>query len=84
MRLFMLIEVDFLNGLVLNTNTLPEPLFRMIKTEKVKINETNGIISLIPVTNKKLSCPIRGLCVDGKLSSYTFMKRKKIEKELEL
>ena len=39
--------------LVLNTNTLPEPLFRLIKTEKVKVNEVNGTINLIPVLDSR-------------------------------
>ena len=39
--------------LVLNVNTLPEPLFRMIKTKKVKVNQVNGIISLIPIIDSK-------------------------------
>ena len=37
--------------LVLNTNTLPEPLLRLIKTKKVKVNEANGVINLIPITD---------------------------------
>ncbi|MCL2163179.1 MAG: hypothetical protein FWH55_02050, partial [Oscillospiraceae bacterium] len=32
-------EVSHMAELVLNTNTLPEPLFRLIKAEKVKVNE---------------------------------------------
>ena len=73
-----------MNGLVLNTNTLPEPLFRMIRAEKVKVSEANGIISLTPITGSNKGCPLRGLCADGKLSSYAFMERKQAEKELEL
>ena len=73
-----------MNGLVLNTNTLPEPLYRMIRAEKVEVNEANGIISLTPITDTKKGCPLRGLCADGRLSSYTFMERKQAEKELDL
>ena len=69
--------------LVLDTNTLPEPLYRLIKTEKVKVRETNGEIHLTPVTDTNKGCPLRGLCMDGKLSSYSFMERKQAEKELE-
>ena len=68
---------------VLNTNTLPEPLLRLIKSDKVKVIETDGDIRLTPISEKSKGCPLRGLCADGKLSSYTFMERKQAEKELE-
>ena len=70
--------------IVLNTNTLPEPLFRLIRTEKVKVREADGEIRLTPIVNTDKGCPLRGLCADGKLSSYAFMERKQAEKELEL
>ena len=69
--------------LELNVNTLPEPLFRLIRTEKVKVIETDGEIRLKPIIDKKRGCPLRGMCADGKLSSYSFMERKQKEKELE-
>jgi len=69
--------------LVLNTNTLPEPLFRLIKAEKVKVNEVNGEIRLTPIVSTAKGCPLRGMCADGRLSSYAFMERKQAEKELE-
>jgi hypothetical protein len=68
---------------ILKTNTLPEPLFRLIQSERVKVNESNGIVSLIPLKENKKGCPIRGLCADGRLSSYTFIEDKQNEKELE-
>ena len=70
--------------LVLSTNTLPEPLHRLIKTERVKVQETDGEIRLTPITDSHKGFPLRGLCADGKLSSYTFIERKQAEKELEL
>ena len=54
--------------LVLNTNTLPEPLFRLIKTEKVKINEANGIINLIPILDFKKDRSAAFGCLKGKIS----------------
>jgi len=54
--------------MVLNTNTLPEPLYRLIRTEKVKVNETNGIISLIPILQIENECPLRGLAADSNLT----------------
>ena len=69
--------------LVLNTNTLPETLFRLIKAEKVKVSETGGEIKLTPITDAGKGCPLRGLCADGRLSSYAFMEAKQSEKKLE-
>jgi len=45
--------------MVLNTSTLPEPLFRLICTEKVKVIEVNGIISLTPIKEFEDECPLR-------------------------
>ena len=72
-----------MSELVLNTNTLPEPLFRLIKTEKVKVQEADGEIRLTPIEDTKKGCPLRGICADGKISSFSFMERKQAEKELE-
>ncbi len=69
--------------MVLNTNTLPEPLLRLIHSEKVRVREDNGEIRLTPITNTGKGFPLRGICADGKLSSYAFMERKQAEKELE-
>ena len=54
--------------LVLNTNTLPEPLLRLIKTEKVRVDETNGIISLIPVLDSTKDRSAAFGCLKGKIS----------------
>jgi len=69
--------------LVLNTNTLPEPLLRLIKAEKVRVSETGGEIRLTPIAAADKGCPLRGLCADGRLSSYAFIEAKQAEKELE-
>jgi len=69
--------------MVLDTNTLPEPLLRLIKTEKIKVRETDGEIRLTPIADTGKGCPLRGLCADGRLSSYAFMERKHAEKGLE-
>jgi hypothetical protein len=59
--------------MVLNTNTLPEPLFHLIRTEKVKVNEINGIISLTPIVENTYDCPLRGLAADSKLTVDSFL-----------
>ena len=69
--------------IVLNTDTLPEPLFRLIRTEKVKVRETDGEVLLTPIIETKGGCPLRGMFADGKLSVDKFMANKQAEKELE-
>jgi hypothetical protein len=68
---------------VMSISALPEFLVKTIPTEKVRVQEIDGEIRLTPITNKKRGCPLRGLCADGKISSYSFMERKQAEKELE-
>jgi len=67
---------------VMNISALAEFLFKIIPTEKVRVQEVDGEIRLTPVVDKK-GFSLRGLCADGKISSYSFMERKQAEKELE-
>ena len=68
--------------MVLNTSTLPEPLFRLISAEKVKVNEVNGIINLIPIVKSKNDCPLRGLAADSSLTVDKFLAMTHDETEL--
>jgi len=36
--------------MIMNVNTLPEPLYRLIKTDKVKVREAGGEIRIVPFT----------------------------------
>ena len=69
--------------LVLNTDTLPEPLYRLIRTPKVKVNENNGIINLIPILVNKNECPLLGIAADCGFTVEDFLARKREEKALE-
>ena len=40
--------------MVLSVNSLPEVLLAMIKTENVKLRQSDGVISLIPFRKKKI------------------------------
>jgi len=74
--------VSLVDELVLSTNTLPEPLLRLIKTNKVKVDETNGIISLIPITESKTDCPLRGLAAGSSLTVERFLAMTHDDKEM--
>ena len=68
--------------MVLNTKTLPEPLFRLINTERIKVSEVNGIINLIPIVESKSDCPLRGLAADSSLTVDKFLAITHDETEL--
>jgi hypothetical protein len=74
--------------IVLQTRALPEPLFRLISSDNVRIREdTNGEIRLIPVktsTEPISKCPFFGMYTDGKLTVDGYLERKRRDKELEL
>ena len=72
-----------MSQLVINARTLPEPLFLMIRTEKVKVIENNGIISLTPIVEVKKGCPFRGIASDSSLTVDKFFAISREDKELE-
>jgi len=67
---------------VMNINTLPETVFKMLQTKTVKVREDKGIVTLIPIKENE-DCPLFGFFSEGKLSTEKFMKQKQFEKELE-
>jgi virulence-associated protein VagC len=65
------LEEIIMSEIILNTSTLPEPLFRLIGAEKVSISKSNGTIIMKPIKEdvdyiKELygSCANSGLTVD--------------------
>jgi hypothetical protein len=69
--------------MVIKTKTLPEPLFRLIPTERVKVREVRGEIRLTPIKETIADCPLLGMFADGKISTEKFIENKRAEKELE-
>jgi len=69
---------------VLNIEALPETLFKLIRTEKVKVRQADGMISLIPfydVTTDE--CPLLGLAADSTLTVEKFLAMTREDKVLE-
>ena len=57
--------------MILQSRLLPEALFRLIPTEKIKVQESNGEIRLIPIKDSAKPdsvLPILGMYTDGKLT----------------
>jgi hypothetical protein len=90
------IEVSLMTEMVISANTLPEPLFRLIQTEKVKVREANGEIRLTPIMESATGNPLLGLAADctiglrgiladcPEMSVDKFLERKRADKKLEL
>jgi hypothetical protein len=72
-----------MNEIVLNTNTLPEPLSRLIRSERVKARETGGEVRLTPIIDNKDDCPLLGIAADCGFTVDEFLARKREDKELE-
>ena len=45
-----------MSDLILSACTLPEPLPQMIRSDKVRVHETDGVIIMTPV--EEVSCPL--------------------------
>jgi hypothetical protein len=71
--------------IILPANTLPEPLSALIHAEKVRVQEVDGIIKLIPL-KEVADCTdgLFGIFSDGKMSSDKFSEMKQAEKSLEI
>ena len=71
--------------MVLQSRTLPEPLSRLIRMERVRIRESHGEIRLIPIIEKATDndCPLLGLYSDGKLTVEMHHAWSREDKELD-
>ena len=72
--------------IVLNTNTLPEVLLKLIPAEKVRVREIDGIIQLVPVKdNVDCTIGLRGMFAgDTEMTVDKFLERMRADKELDL
>jgi len=69
--------------MVLDTKTLPESLFRLLRVEKVKVRELDVELRLIPMIQSQNGCPFLGIASDCGFTVDEFMARKHDEKVLE-
>ena len=70
---------------MMETNTLPEFLFKMIPTEKVRVKEVDGEIRLMPIQEPiDYIAKLRGSLADyPEMSVDKFLERKRADKELD-
>jgi hypothetical protein len=70
--------------ILLNTNTLPEPLLKLVRSEKVRVRESNGVITMLPVEEKiDYIDELYGCCSDGRLTFDKFLAMMREDIELE-
>ncbi|MDR0491741.1 MAG: hypothetical protein LBH28_10910 [Oscillospiraceae bacterium] len=71
---------------VMNTHALPEFLFKIIPTEKVRVKEVDGIVQLVPVKeNTDCTIGLRGILAGYDVMSVDkFLERMRADKELDL
>ena len=73
-----------MSEIVLSVKALPETLFEMIPTEKVKLRRTGNVISLIPFGEvTKGECPLLGLTAGSSLTVDKFLAMTREDKILE-
>jgi hypothetical protein len=70
--------------LFLNANTLPEPLLKLIHSEKIRVRESNGVITMSPV-EEEIDCikSLRGCRSNGRLTVEKFLAITREDIELE-
>ena len=69
--------------MILNVNTLPEPLHRRFRSDKVRVHEEeNGVITLTPVVSTEPT-DLWGLLPKGMLTTEKYFAQKRLDKELE-
>ena len=75
-----------MTDIVMNTTSLPEILFKLITTEKVRVKESGGVIQLVPVReNADCTVGLRGMFAgDPNMTVEKFLERKRADKELDL
>jgi hypothetical protein len=73
-----------MSEMVLDVKTLSESLFDMIPTERVKVRQDDGIISLIPLREvTKDECPLLGLAAGSSLTVEKFLEMTREDRILE-
>ena len=73
---------------ILSVSTLPEPLHRRFRSNRVRVHEENGVVTLTPVQESKKDAwealkNMRSILADGRMSTEGYMAQKQLNKELE-
>ena len=73
-----------MESMIIDRAILPEAISAYIHSEKIRLVENNGAVTLSPISDKyEILEKSYGMFPDGKLSSERFIQEKAAEKELE-
>ncbi|MCL1819906.1 MAG: hypothetical protein FWG36_04535 [Oscillospiraceae bacterium] len=71
---------------IMDINNMSSYLLTALKTQKVKIQELNRVITIIPIdeaAREKYSCPFLGIAADSDLTVEKFLACRREERETE-
>jgi hypothetical protein len=72
------------NEIIINADTLPEPLFKLVDSDRVRVRKADGVITMSPVKQDMTHITkLRGSLSDGKLTVDKFLEWTREDKELE-
>ena len=74
--------------LVLMSSAFPEPILSMLRTDRVRVIETDGVITLTPIIDSdqsqaRLICPLLGIAAGSTLTVDKFLSMKRADEDLE-
>jgi len=73
--------------MIIDINDLPSYLMSILRTNKVKVNENNQRITVVPVDEPaeegEFSCPFIGIAADSSLTVEKFLEWKRAERVAE-
>ena len=73
-----------MNEIILNANTLPEPLFRLVGADKVRVSKSDSAIIMTPVKEGiDYIEELYGSCADSGLSVDKFLEWTREDKEID-
>jgi hypothetical protein len=68
--------------MILDTAILPEQLFKLIDTEKIRVTKANNAVTLTPILEEiDYITMLEGACDDGKLTVAKHLEWKREDKE---
>ena len=71
-----------MDEMILSVNTLPETISRRFRSDRVRMREENGVVTLTPVANAEPT-ELWGFLTDGKFTTKEYFAQKRLDKELE-
>jgi hypothetical protein len=76
-----------MTDMILDANTLPESLFKLVRSEKVHVREADGVITLSPIEESEMGIELieslYGCLDDGKLTVDKFLEMTREGEEID-